>query len=102
MQTLYDNLVILNADIAEWPIFICVLGSFRLLIQGQAVSIAGRNTKAAPLLFSLALQPNHSLPRDVLLQTLWQVPDWRKPKRPRLLPLPKQELPNQRHQTGAA
>lgn len=57
------------------PVLICLLGGFRLLERGQAVSWCGEKTEA--LLSNLAIEPGYRLPRETLLQRLW--PD-REPK----------------------
>ncbi len=54
----------------NWPVLICLLGSFRLLKAGQLIPmrIAG---KTQALLVNLALRPNYSVSRETILQALW-------------------------------
>ncbi len=75
MQSHYEKVFDLDAyrvsgsGISEWPVLICILGDFRLLKGGLPVPTHG--IKAQVLLTCLALQPNHRLSHDTLLDILW-------------------------------
>ncbi len=60
----------LNSDETAWPVFISLLGSFRLLQAGQPVSIRG-NSKASMLLGALALRNGRPIAREALLNLFW-------------------------------
>ena len=52
------------------PILVCLLGEFRVLTKvGQSVRL--NSSKAGVLLYYLGLQYQQSIPRDVLLETVW-------------------------------
>lgn len=58
------------SDAASWPIRICLLGNFRLLVAGELVPIrAGGKSEA--LLSLLALQSGRRVAREQLVQALW-------------------------------
>lgn len=64
------NDAILQTPIGDlWPILICLLGEFRVLISGRPIPLNGG--KAELLLRYLGLQPEQPVPRDLLLETLW-------------------------------
>lgn len=54
----------------NWPVFICLLGDFRLLKANQPLALRGGG-KAEALLCSLALRPAYSLSRETVLEMLW-------------------------------
>lgn len=55
---------------SQWPVFICLLGGFSILIGDQPLSL--RNApKTRALLINLALEPRHTVSREALLQALW-------------------------------
>ncbi|KPV52382.1 hypothetical protein SE17_15845 [Kouleothrix aurantiaca] len=57
-------------DDASWPVMICLLGNFRLLVAGELVPIrAGGKSEA--LLSLLALQSSRRVAREYLVQALW-------------------------------
>ena len=51
------------------PLFICILGSFRLVKNGKTINIRGG--KVETLLTTLALQPEYCVHRERLLHALW-------------------------------
>ena len=55
---------------AAWPVFICLLGGFRLLKAGCPLALRNA-TKTRSLLCSLALQDQFCVSREYLLQALW-------------------------------
>ncbi len=57
-------------DVSDWPVFICLLGGFRLLKNGCPLALRNA-TKTRSLLCSLALQDRYCVSREYLLQTLW-------------------------------
>jgi DNA-binding SARP family transcriptional activator len=57
-------------DIADMPVLICLLGSFRLLQHGQEVAVYGGGKREA-LLSYLALQHRRRVLREQLLTLLW-------------------------------
>lgn len=59
-----------HASRAPSPIFICLLGGFRLLKHSEPVHLRGGG-KGEGLLSSLALRHGHTAPREFLLQMLW-------------------------------
>lgn len=62
------------SDDASWPVMICMLGNFRLLVFGELVSIrAGGKSEA--LLSLLALQSGRRIAREHLVQVLWPESD---------------------------
>src|SRR6185437_16396291 len=55
---------------AEYPVWLCLLGYFRLLRHGQLVSVrTGGKTEA--LLAHLGLGGQYGVPREVLLRAIW-------------------------------
>lgn len=62
------------SDDSSWPVMICLLGNFRLLMAGALVSIrAGGKSEA--LLALLALQSGRRVAREQLVQALWPESD---------------------------
>jgi DNA-binding SARP family transcriptional activator len=62
------------SDNASWPIMICLLGNFRLLVAGELVPIrAGGKSEA--LLSLLALQSGRRVAREQIVQALWPESD---------------------------
>ncbi len=59
-----------SADQNGFPIFICLLGRFRVLKAGQIMTVCAAG-KAESLLCCLALRSGYAAPRDFLLDTLW-------------------------------
>ncbi len=59
-----------NLDDATRPIMICLLGNFRLLVNGEQISIQAGG-KIETLLALLALQSEQWMPRERLVQALW-------------------------------
>ncbi len=57
-------------DLAGWPVFICLLGSFRLLKSGRQLALRNAE-KMCALLANLAIQDQFNVSRDHLLQALW-------------------------------
>jgi DNA-binding SARP family transcriptional activator len=57
-------------DLTSWPVFICLLGSFRLLKAGQPLTLRNAD-KICALLAHLAMQDQFYAPREHLLQALW-------------------------------
>ncbi len=57
-------------SIANWPVLICLLGSFRLLKKGQPIVLRNAD-KTRTLLIRLALERSYCVSRDALLQALW-------------------------------
>lgn len=57
-------------DDASWPIMICLLGNFRLLMAGELVAIRASG-KRETLLAHLALQSSRRVSRERLAQALW-------------------------------
>src|SRR5262245_41434982 len=64
----------IHTDEAAWPIFICLLGNFRLLKTGKPVVIRSGG-KAESLLCQLALRYGHRVPRAMLVGALWSTSD---------------------------
>jgi DNA-binding SARP family transcriptional activator len=60
-------------DDTPWPVLICVLGTFRVLLAGLPVPVRGGKTEA--LLCHLALCYAEGVPRATLLETLWPESD---------------------------
>jgi DNA-binding SARP family transcriptional activator len=54
----------------EWPVFVCLLGSFMLLKAGEPVLLPARG-KVEMLLSELALGPRLGVGRDDLLAAVW-------------------------------
>jgi DNA-binding SARP family transcriptional activator len=65
-----DSADLALAVVAAKPVFICLLGSFRLLKAGAGVPVRSGG-KTATLLSSLALRDRHSASREALIETLW-------------------------------
>ena len=62
------------SDEASWPIMICLLGNFRLLMAGALVPLrAGGKSEA--LLALLALQSGRRVAREQLVEALWPESD---------------------------
>jgi DNA-binding SARP family transcriptional activator len=59
---------------APWPIMLCLLGNFRLLVAGELIPIHPGG-KSEALLSLLALQSSRRMPRERLVQTLWPARD---------------------------
>lgn len=57
-------------DLTSWPVFICLLGGFRLLKAGQQLTLRNAE-KASALLANLAMQDHFDASREQLLQALW-------------------------------
>lgn len=59
-----------TSNSAPWPVMLCLLGNFRLLVGGELVPLrAGGKSEA--LLSLLAIQFGRRLARDELLQAVW-------------------------------
>src|SRR5437867_620418 len=59
-----------SRDDAPWPVTICLLGNFRLLVAGKLISTrAGGKSEA--LLSLLALRFGQRVPREQIIQALW-------------------------------
>lgn len=59
---------------ARWPVMLCLLGNFRLLVAGELIPIHPGG-KSEALLSLLALQSGRRMPRERLVQTLWPASD---------------------------
>jgi len=57
-----------------WPVMLCLLGNFRLLVAGELIPIHPGG-KGEGLLSLLALQAGRRLPRERLVLTLWPTRD---------------------------
>src|SRR5262245_24611632 len=57
-------------DDASWPVMICLLGNFRLLVAGELMP-ARAGGKREALLTHLALQYGRRVPRERLIQAVW-------------------------------
>jgi DNA-binding SARP family transcriptional activator len=55
----------------SWPLMICLLGEFRLLMKGEPLSTFGSGGKCATFLRLLALKHSGCMARDFLLDQLW-------------------------------
>lgn len=64
----------LNGEETAWPVFIGLLGPFRLLQAGHPVALRG-NSKAAMLLGALALRNGRPVARETLLDLFWPESD---------------------------
>lgn len=53
----------------DWPILICLLGGFHVLKAGRVVSFHGE--KVGSLLSYLGLRHQQSVPRGLILETIW-------------------------------
>jgi DNA-binding SARP family transcriptional activator len=60
--------------LAEWPVLICLFGSFNMLKRGVPVALRGGG-KSESLLATLALRHGQRVPRDVLLSEVWPEAD---------------------------
>lgn len=69
LQSDGDDTVNRRTDDAMRPIFICVLGTFRVLRAGQSIPLHGEKSEA--LLSQLALHYADGVPRSALLHALW-------------------------------
>jgi hypothetical protein len=58
------------ADLIGWPLFICVLGGFRLLSAGQQLALRNAE-KICALLAHLAIQDHFGASREHLIQAVW-------------------------------
>ncbi|MGH2343974.1 MAG: AfsR/SARP family transcriptional regulator [Chloroflexota bacterium] len=72
-QLVRDDIAPLPGDNSAWPVFICVLGTFRVLRAGHSVSLRGGKTQA--LLGQLALHYADGVSRADLLDALWPTSD---------------------------
>jgi len=61
-------------DDASWPVMICLLGNFRLLVAGELILIRAGGKREA-LLAHLALQSGRRVARERLVQALWPAND---------------------------
>jgi len=59
---------------APWPVMLCLLGNFRLLVEGQLIPIHP-GSKSAMLLSLLALHGGRRMPGEQLIQMLWAESD---------------------------
>lgn len=57
-----------------WPVMLCLLGNFRLLVAGELIPIHPGG-KSEALLSLLALQAGRRVPRERLVLTLWPTRD---------------------------
>ena len=57
-------------DVASWPLMICLLGNFRLLMAGALVPMRASGKNEA-LLVHLALQASRRISGERLIQVLW-------------------------------
>lgn len=67
--TLERNDAFCQISLDDWPILVCLLGEFRVLKGGHPISLNG--SKAELLFRCLGLQPEQSVPRDLILETMW-------------------------------
>jgi DNA-binding SARP family transcriptional activator len=63
-----------SKDDTSWPVMLCLLGNFRLLVAGELIPIHPGG-KSEALLSLLALQSGRRMPRERLVQTLWPASD---------------------------
>jgi len=63
-----------SGDDAPCPVMLCLLGNFRLLVDGKFIPIHPGG-KSEALLSLLALQSGRRMPRERLVQTLWPASD---------------------------
>jgi len=61
-------------DVPSWPVMICLLGNFRLLVAGELIPIHP-GSKSEALLSLLALHSGRRIPREQLIQSLWPESD---------------------------
>jgi DNA-binding SARP family transcriptional activator len=65
----------LSNDAPSWPVMLCLLGNFRLLVAGELIP-THPGGKSEALLSLLALQSSRRMPRERLVQTLWPASDF--------------------------
>jgi DNA-binding SARP family transcriptional activator len=53
-----------------WPVLICLLGGFRVVLKGRSGAVPSGG-KAEALLSTLALRPGQQVLREVLLDSIW-------------------------------
>jgi DNA-binding SARP family transcriptional activator len=63
------------ASTASHPVFVCLLGNFRLVKLGRSIAFRTSGGKAEALLTSLALRDRHHAPRETLMESLWPQSD---------------------------
>ena len=63
-----------SGDDSSWPVMICLLGNFRLLVAGELIPIHP-GSKSEALLLLLALRSGRRMPREQLIQSLWPESD---------------------------
>ena len=63
-----------SGDAPSWPVMICLLGNFRLLVAGELIPIHP-GSKSEALLSLLALHAGRRMPREQLIQSLWPESD---------------------------
>src|SRR6266545_6967905 len=63
-----------SGDDSSWPVMICLLGNFRLLVAGELIPIHP-GSKSEALLSLLALHSGRRMPREQLIQWLWPESD---------------------------
>ena len=63
-----------SGDVPAWPVMICLLGNFRLLVAGELIPIHP-GSKSEALLSLLALRSGRRMPREQLIQSLWPESD---------------------------
>src|SRR6476619_1965739 len=63
-----------SGDDSSWPVMICLLGNFRLLVAGELIPIHP-GSKSEALLSLLALRSGRRMPREQLIQSLWPESD---------------------------
>src|ERR1041385_4648282 len=56
-------------DESYWPLYICLLGNFRILRLGQRINMRSANVES--LFSNLAIQLEYCIRREVLLDRLW-------------------------------
>src|SRR6185369_15330080 len=59
-----------SSNIENWSVLICLLGDFRLLVDGNLIPLPAGGKKET-LLTHLALQTEGRIARERLLQALW-------------------------------
>ena len=57
-------------DLTSWPLFICLLGSFRLVKSGRQFAVRNAE-KISALLTHLAIQDHFGASREHLIQAIW-------------------------------
>ena len=65
-----SNNTTLGLDLAGWPVFICLLGGFRLVKSGQQFTLRNAE-KICALLAHLAIQDHFGASREHLIQAVW-------------------------------